>query len=262
VYRLFAVLATVLILSLEICSAQSLTSDPQALALVAKSVAAMTGGQPLSGVTLNATAIWTSGSDNFSGPANLQATGTTDSRVDLTLKGFTRTEIRTTSGGMPSGSWIGASAKAQPFAQHNCWTDAAWFFPALSSLTQNANPAFFFSYIGQEQRGALTVQHIRVFQHFPLNQNLPSPVDRLSVSDVYLDPVSFLPLAVAFKVHPDRDANVDIPMEIRFANYQVVSGVQVPFHVQRLLNGSLALDLTVTNAVMNSTLSTTSSQVQ
>jgi hypothetical protein len=122
----------------------------------------MTGGQPVSGVTLNATAIWIAGSDYFTGTATLQAKGSTDSRVDLTLNGLNRTEIRTTSGGAPTGSWIVASAKAQPYAQHNCWTDAVWFFPELSSLAKAANPAFFFSYVGQEQHEGLTVQHIRV----------------------------------------------------------------------------------------------------
>jgi len=256
VNRTLAVVIAIIVFSSVFCLAQSPpSSDPQALALVAKSVAAMTGGLPVSGVTLNATAIWIAGSDYFTGTATLQATGSTSSRVDLTLNGYSRTEIRTTTAGAPSGSWIVASAKAQPYAQHNCWTDAVWFFPALSSLTQAANPGFFFSYVGQEQHGGLTVQHIRVFQHLPYDPNGLALVDRLSASDIYLDPVSFLPLAVAFKVHPDRNMLVDIPMEIRFANYQAVSGIQVPFHIQRLLNGDLALDLSVTNAVMNSAVS-------
>ncbi len=84
-YRLFAVLA-VLVLSFEICMAQTPTSDPQALTLVAKSVAAMTGGQPVSGVTLNATAIWIAGSDYFTGPATLQATGSTSTRTTLAAR--------------------------------------------------------------------------------------------------------------------------------------------------------------------------------
>jgi hypothetical protein len=49
--------------------------------------------------------------------------------------------------------------------------------------------------------------------------------------------------------------NTDIPVEIRFANYQAVSGVQVPFHTQRMLNGTVVLDITAISAVVNSGLS-------
>ena len=255
--RAFTYLTTVLFLGARFCSAQAPqappTSDPQALALVAKSIAAMTGGLPVNAVTLNANAIWIAGSDYFTGPATLQATGTTDSRVVLTLNGLSRTEIRTTSGGIPSGSWTDASAAAQPFALHNCWTDAVWFFPALGSLAQAASRTFFFQYVGQEQHEGISAQHIRAFQAFPQDdtRNLLS-VQRLSTIDFYLDSTSYLPLTIAFKVHPDKDMNTDVPMEIRFANYQVVSGIEVPFHIQRSLNGEVSLDLTVTSAVMNS----------
>jgi hypothetical protein len=41
-------------------------------------------------------------------------------------------------------------------------------------------------------------------------------------------------------------------VEIDFSNYQAVNGVQVPFRVQKFLNGSLFLDVTVQSAVLNS----------
>ena len=256
-----AIFCLFFILGSRLCLAQTPpASDPQALALVAKSIAAMTGGLPVSGITLNANAIWVVGSDYFTGPATLQGKGTTDSLITLSLNGFSRTETRTQSGGVPSGTWADASATPKAFALHNCWTDAVWFFPALSSLTQAANPNFFFSYVGQEQHNGVSTQHIRSFQ---LSQNDPSnllEVQRLSTSDIYLDSSSFLPVAIAFKAHPDKDMTIDIPMEIGFAKYQVVTGIQVPFHIQRMLNGGVVLDLTVTNAVMNSALSLSQAQ--
>ena len=51
-------------------------------------------------------------------------------------------------------------------------------------------------------------------------------------------------------------------MEIRFEDYLVVNGIQVPFHVQRLLNGGLSLDVVVTNVVFNSGLSDSAFNVQ
>lgn len=254
--RSLAVVLSLLAVSSLPSAAQTPTSDPQALALIAKSVAAMTGGLPVSGVTLNANAIWIAGSDYFSGPATLQATGTTDSRIDLKLNGFTRTEIRTASGTLPSGSWVDASGATHPFALHNCWTEAAWFYPALSSLTlATTTSKLSFAYVGQERHNGVSTHHIRMSQTSPADDvsNLFN-VPRMSATDFYLDSVTFFPMAIAFKVHPDKDMNTDIPMEIGFANYQPVNGIQVPFHIQRMLNGGVVLDFTVTSAVMNSGL--------
>jgi len=97
----------------------------------------------------------------------------------------------------------------------------------------------------------MNTQHIHVFQ---TQLGAFSGLQHLSTMDVYLDPVSFLPLDNGFNVHPDNDMNTDIPSEIRFATYQPVNGVQVPFHFQRIFNGNVALDATVTSATINTGL--------
>lgn len=73
--------------------------------------------------------------------------------------------------------------------------------------------------------------------------------------DFFLDPATLLPLAISFNTHPDDNALRDIPVEIRFSDYRLVNGVQVPFHIQKFLNGSLSLDVQVQNVVINSGLS-------
>ena len=234
------------------CLAQrTATSDPQALALAAKALAALTGGLRVNGVTMNADAIWIAGSDNFTGTAVLQATGTS-SQMDLNLSGLQRSETRTVIAGVPSGTWVDGSAAPQPYALQNCLTDTVWFFPSLSSLVQMANVTFVFSYIGTEQHGGVSVQHLRWSQtSSPADPRNLFNVQRLSTTDIYLDSFTFLPAAIAYNVHPDNDIYKDIPVETRFANYQVVSGVQVPLHIQQSLNGGVVLDLTITSSVVN-----------
>ncbi len=95
----------------------------------------------------------------------------------------------------------------------------------------------------------MQTQHIRVFQGF---SNDPAGVLlRLSTQDFYLDLNTGLPDATAFKAHPDSDLNVDIDTEIIFADYQTISGVLVPSHFQRTVNGSVVLDATVTSVAEN-----------
>lgn len=229
----------------------SRTSDPQALAYAAQSIAALTGGATINDLSLNANVILFVGPDRMTGTARLFALGIGASRVDLSLGSTTLTEVRTFANGSPMGAWAENGAKSTPFAQHNSWTDAVWFFPALSSLTQTANPIFVFKYIAQEQYAGIAVQHIQVSQAPAVGA---ATVQRLTLTDFYLDAKSFLPVVLKFKTHADNDMNIDIPIEIRFAGYQTVQGVLVPFQIQRLMSNGLALDITVTGATINSGL--------
>ncbi len=227
------------------------SSDLFAVSLAQKSVAALTGGLPVGDVTLNASVISILGSDNETGTGTFTAKGLSESRVDLNLSGGTRSEVRNIANGGPAGAWARNGGASTAYAGHNTLTDAAWFFPALSSLTQTANPNVVFKYIGQEQHSGVNTQHIQIFQAPPAGI---ASVQRLSTTEVYLDAATLLPVAMAFKVHPDKDMNTDIPAEILFANYRAVNGIQVPFHFQRMLNGGVILDVTVTSAALNTGL--------
>lgn len=253
------VLSLLLVVPHQALAQSASASDPQALKLATQAVAALTGGVPVTDVTLSANVIWVAGSEYDTGTGTLAAKGEVESRIDLNLGEKTRSEIRTSSGGVPEGAWVAgsasepSSAKQQPYSTHNCLTDASWFFPTLSSLNQTANPEFVFSYVGQEQHNGVSTQHLRVSRIFPEDtKNLA--LQALSATDFYLDPTSFLPLAIVFSVHPDADMNTNIRSEIGFANYRAVSGVLVPFHIQRMLNGTVVLDIVVNSATVNSGL--------
>jgi len=237
------------------------SSDPFALSLAQKSMAALTGGVPVNDVTLNANVISVLGAEPETGTATFQAKGTRESRVDLAVPSGTRAEVRSNVGMFPTGAWAQNASTPVTVPQHNTWTDAAWFFPALSSLSQVTNPQLVFSNVGQEQHNGVTVQHIRSYQVTPSGVS-NSSIPGLSVMDFYLDPNSYLPMAVAFNLHSDTNMGVNIPVEIRFANYQAVNGVQIPFHFQRVLNGSLVLDATVTNVAINTGLQDSSFTLQ
>jgi hypothetical protein len=251
-----AVGALVFLLASSFLLAQSTsaTSDPQALALAAKSMAALTSGTTITDVALTGNASWFAGSGAETATATLLAKGTSESRVALQLSVGTRSETRNALQGFPQGKWVNPNGATGAYAWHNCQTDAIWFFPALSSLANSSNSSFVFSYVGQESSNGLTVQHLRVYQVTPADPTITLQVQTLSPMDFYLDPVSLLPLAVEFNVHPDNDMNTAIRTQIRFANYQVVKGIRIPFHIQQLINGGLALDVVITNATLNSGL--------
>ncbi len=223
-------------------------SDPTAVALVKQALARLASGTEVRDVTIEASATYTAGSDVETGTATLEALGSRQSRLLLKLDGGQREELRR---GL-QGVWSGPDGQAHPISPHNAWTDASWFFPALCLQAILSEPQLVVVYAGEELRGSVTVHHLR-FSRLPPEQDAPitSRIERLSGMDMFVDSVSLLPVALAFVTHPDRDAGMDIPVEIQFSDYRVVEGARVPFRVQKLLQGSLMLDLNVTRVAVN-----------
>jgi len=83
---------------------------------------------------------------------------------------------------------------------------------------------------------------------------MAAQLQHLSHMDIFLDSSTQLPVALAFNQHPDNDAGLDMPAEIRFSDYRAVNGVQVPFHIQRYLNNNLIFDIHLQTATLNSGL--------
>jgi hypothetical protein len=224
-------------------------NDPQAVAFAAQSIAALTGGTSISDVTLTGTVTWTLGDDTKTGTATLWALGTGASRMDLAMSSGTRSEIRDASTGTAQGSWKTQTGATGLSAPHNCMTDAVWFFPALGSLASQPNVVL--SYIGQETRNGGTVQHLQSYMYQPSESTITPTPQQLSTIDFYLDVATFLPVATVLNAHPDDDATTNISVEIDFGNYQNVSGVNVPLHIQRYVQGTLMVDLSLSTASFN-----------
>ena len=115
-------------------AAQQAPRDPQGVALAVSALTALTGGAPVNDVALTGAATQIAGSTRETGTVTLKAKGTQESRIDLALSSGRHTQIRNQAPGYAQGAWSGSDAISHPIALHNCWTDAAWFFPPLSSL--------------------------------------------------------------------------------------------------------------------------------
>ncbi len=227
-------------------------SSTTAASLAAQSLAALTGGNPLTDVTLTGTVTLTAGSASETGTATLLAVGTGESRMNISLASGARTEIRDAQTGTTLGSWTAPGGSSGMFLFFNCQTDAVWFFPALSSLT--AGPNVVLSYIGLETRNSKSVQHIQSYVSIPAS-NSALNFQQFSKEDIYLDATTLLPSAVTFYAHPDNNAANNIPIEVDFSNYQSINGFMVPTQIQKYLQGTLLTDLTISTATFNTGIS-------
>jgi hypothetical protein len=234
---------------------QPVATNTQAVALASSALAALNGTTQVSDVTLTGTGTRTVGADVESGNFTLKALGDYQSRLDFVESAGTLSEVFNLSSNTPQGFWLGTDGTQHPVASHNCLAGEVWFFPSLSVLAQASSTNYTALYVGLETKNGVSVQHIQIVpQSSAVSAVSNQMLAQIATTDVYLDSSSYLPVAIAFSTHPDDNANLNIPVEIDFSNYQNVQGVSIPFHVQKLMNGSLLLDLTVQSAQVNTGL--------
>jgi hypothetical protein len=239
----------------------SSTSSQQATMLLAKSATALTGSTALQDVMLSGTAERIAGSDDDTGTVVLKATADGHSRMDLNLSSGNRTEIRSLDPNGPVGAWSGPDGAQHAISNHNLLTDPSWFFCAFTLARMTSSQATTATYIGQESLNEQTVLHVSVTPRLSTGYG-QTLLQHLSQMDLFVDPATSLPVALSFNVHPDNNASLDIPAQIQFSDYRNINGIQIPFHIQKLINNSLVLDLKIQSAALNSGLPTSEFAVQ
>jgi hypothetical protein len=241
---------------------QPAATATQALTLLQSALRALSPATPVTDVTLTGTARRIAGSDDESGTVTLKFLASVGSRLDLSLSSGNRSEVRNTSGATPIGSWSGPDGVSHAIANHNLFTEPG-YFPALTLSALLSAPNAVVTYVGPETRNGQSVLHVTASQQFPdLPGDVAALMRHLSQVEVFLDSSTLLPAAILFNIHPDNNALLDIPVELRFSDYRSASGAQVPYHVQRFINNGLALDLQFDSVTFNSGLSTATFEVQ
>jgi hypothetical protein len=255
VARLIHSICISFLLSISLAARQTSTSSPQALQLLQRSLSVLSGGQALTDVTLSGTARRIAGSDDESGTVILKGLASGAARTDLSLSSGQRSEVQNLIEAAPVGTWSGPDRISHSLVYHNLMTEPAWFFPAFAISRRVSTDGYVATYVGQETHNGQTVEHVSV-SRTPSAQMASgaSLFQHLTQVDFFLDSNTLLPAAITFNIHPDNNAALDIPVEIRFSEYRTVSSAQVPFHVQKFLNNNLFLDFEVQSVTLNSGL--------
>jgi hypothetical protein len=217
--------------------------------------AAFSSGQVIQSVQLTGTANWYAGSLTDSGTVNLTASTVGSSQMQLALAtSGQKTESQTGIGSAAECQWSGEDGVAHPVAQENCWKPALWFLPAFS-FQASLMPSNLevndlgFGTIGSSANSYRHLQSQLVFSG-AAGASVTAITQRSTI-DLGLDPTSFLPSVLTYSVFPDNGARIPVTIEIRYSNYQAVNGAQIPFHIQRYVNGALQLDILISSAQIN-----------
>ena len=243
---------TLLLLLLLNLSCRRAFAQTDASALLAQLHQAVAGSATVHSVTLSGTATYYIAGKQDSGTAELTAdlTGMVSMQASLAQLGSKTEQV-------PSGpgsdcTWSGSDEVVHHQSGLVCWRPVAWFFPALS-----LQPGSLLSSVGAVDLGTgtfaggtyrhLQSQLVLSTLDYPLAQVLMAN----STTDIGLDTTTLLPTVVAYTVRPDSGAAQYIAIQVNFSKYQIISGVQVPFHIERRINGALQASFDVTTATIN-----------
>jgi hypothetical protein len=245
--RLCAFLVPYVLLLGASAQAPSSLRDTQSTAKISQARAAFSQSQVVS-VQLEGTVVAHFGVDER-GTISLQADGSGGYRMDLRLPSGNRAESRSVSTDALSCSAQGKDGVTHEAAVHNCLIALPWFLPDAGLGAVNDDPLVAYESRSEIVDGvAADLVHIHMVKS-GISKHGALMLDKLSSSDLLLDPASALPVRLRYNSHPDSDANLDLPTEIRYSDYHLVNGVQIPFRIEKYLNHSLILEITVQSAV-------------
>ena len=232
------------------------TSGPQttqAASIIQQSIATMTGGAPVTDVTMTGTTTITksgilaaveaaSQPTSESGPITLVATASGKGQNTTTTGSGTSVTVQDISQLSPV---LGVTGKDG--VPHTLQTVSAltphpgWFYPALL-LASGQSSAYAASYVGHEVWNGEAVEHIAIWRISGSTSDTTA-LQRASQHEIYLDSTTLLPVGITYIAHPydsrnpgasfDYQRNLPDPVtEVQFSDYRQVQGREVPLHIR------------------------------
>lgn len=202
------------------------------------------------GVTLSGTAEWIAGSDRESGNVTLVADADGFYQINLALGQSSRMETQTAFVQGQQCTWAAGNGIAQAMAAQNCMLPVAWFLPQVTLFGTLQPPGTATNFLGTSadaQNPGVGLRQQQTVAPQYVSADMTPLYTHLTAVDIDFDPATYLPLSLHYAMHPDANAYQDIPVRVEFSAYQTVEGITVPFHIQRYVDGVLALDITISS---------------
>jgi hypothetical protein len=197
-------------------------------------------------VTLHAGSLEDSGSAILTASAD----GSWETRFSFSKHGQ-RTSSRAATEGQRSCQWSDSDGTAHD-SNGNCWAALVWFLPQISLQPGLIAPAITTSDLGA-MASATGAKYVIQNQIAPSRKDASAAASPLiqyqSTTRLSLDPASMLPQKLNFFELSDSGKQ-QISVEVRFSRFQSFSGLIIPTHIERYLNGGLELSIDVAQAVI------------
>jgi hypothetical protein len=212
-------------------SQQTIQRDPQALAILQQSFAAMGGAVPSDSVAAGAVTL-TEGSNTEKGGIKILTRGLHQSAEYIQLSdGERKTVYSRLAGNADNRDRSGPSAPR--FAPGN----QSPHFPLVLVAGALTDPDMALRYFGQVELDGSNVHHIRFWKVFSAQPRL-QPFAELTAKDIWIDSATGLPVKLAYEQREAAGAASRILVEVSYGEYRNFGGVLYPLSSQRSLNGT------------------------
>jgi len=213
---------------------------------------AFSAGKAVTSVELTGTAHWIAGSMKDSGPARLTAKITGENTAEFDLSNGTRIEKQSALTEERTCTWSGKDGVEHNVASANCWTATVWFLPHLALQSSGLPPTLRTQALVADKDHPTASRLTHQVTIAPEGQSEITELIRTwSKTDLTVDPSTYLPIVLKYAIYPDHHPGVTLQIEIRYSNYKSVSGVELPMHIERYVNGVLQVSMDIESAIVN-----------
>ena len=228
--------------------------DPQALALLQGSIAAMGRSVP-SDSTATGSVTVTAGSLTENGSFTVLTRGTNQTSEQIqTAHGFTLVYSN-------GGANRVVDATSTPLSFELALSSRSAVFPLILIAGVLNDPDSCFAYIGLDSFEGTEFHHLRYWNSFSSQPKFQF-LSFLSQTNIWIDARSGLPKRLSQMQRAGSGSEPSIQVDVDFSDYKTVNGALYPFLVKKSLNGSPWMTFTVERVTFNSGLSDSNFPVQ
>jgi hypothetical protein len=132
-----------------------------------------------------------------------------------------------------------------------CWNSASWIMPTLALKASKIVAGLSASSSNIQRDGQSFIIVKLSLSNAKLPTFIQSYIAQRSERDVYLDPTSLLPQKLIYHI-PSKDPRLDLgTFEFSYSDYRLVSGVNIPFHIQKIFQKTVISDISLQAAQVN-----------
>jgi hypothetical protein len=134
-------------------------------------------------------------------------------------------------------------------------------FPLALLASALGNPDTNVQYIGLESLNGAAAHHIRFWNTFTSQVDW-QPLADFSSRDIWIDSTSGLPLKLSYHRRPASGPVYALPVEVFYSDYRNIGGALYPYSIQKSLNGTPWVTITIQNVALNTGLTDSDFPVQ
>ena len=229
--------------------------DPQAVAILQQSVAAMGGVVPSDSVAIGSVVI-VAGLRTDSGTIRILSRGLDQAAERIQTSQGSRAVIYSRG---QANELEGSSVKSLQLELVVTSQSPEFPLALLAGALNHSDTAL--QYLGLETLAGLPAHHIRLWNTLLSTPRLRQLAE-FTVKELWIDASSRLPRKLAYDRRAARGAEPRIPVAVLFSDYRNVGGVVYPFRIEKWFNGTPWATITIQTVAFNTGLSDNDFPVQ